>query len=589
MRASAFFPRFLILSRSDRVRAVLCAAVFLFSFLVYRSNLLERFEFETYDLRCLLSPQEEADPRIAVIEISDDSVAAIGRWPWERSWHAALLRALKESGARAVVFDVLFSEPSDPAKDAALSQAISESGRVYFAEIVETLFGQKSLLKSLPEFTSVARGEGHINVEPDADGVMRRVPLVLEVGGVRVPQLAFKVALDDFGFSVGDARWDSDRLVLASPGKGEVRIPLDGKGNFLIRWTGRWKTTFAHYSYVDVVKAYADKVKGAVPEIRLEEFKDRICFIGTTASGLYDIRPTPLEPAYPAVGVNLTALDNLLRRRFVRLAGFWGDVFALAALSIALFFVMRLKSSLRTAFFVILVTLAYLGVAMAFFIFFRWWVNVVYALLLVSATYFVLTLYSQISTAMEKTRLFKLATRDALTGLYNVGHFRMLLKAEVEAIALRRDRNVSLLMMDVDDFKKTNDAYGHLAGDAVLREVASALKAGTRALDIVARYGGEEFVALLPGANLEEARAVAEKIRAAVHGKVFQRGAGEFSTSISIGATQIDPDEKNLEEIIGRADRALYEAKHTGKNKVVAASDSPRMDWRPASPSPPKP
>jgi two-component system, cell cycle response regulator len=143
---------------------------------------------------------------------------------------------------------------------------------------------------------------------------------------------------------------------------------------------------------------------------------------------------------------------------------------------------------------------------------------------------------------------------------------------------MRQDRHLSLLMMDVDNFKKTNDTYGHVMGDEVLRELANTLKSSTRALDLVARYGGEEFIVLLPGASPEVAMKVAEKIRVSFSGRIFTHEKGIFFSSVSIGITEIAPQEQDLEAIVARADRALYEAKHTGKNKVVIASDSPKVN-----------
>ena len=133
-------------------------------------------------------------------------------------------------------------------------------------------------------------------------------------------------------------------------------------------------------------------------------------------------------------------------------------------------------------------------------------------------------------------------------------------------------------MADVDNFKNTNDVYGHVAGDGVLREVSVAIKNNCRALDVAARYGGEEFILMLPGANVEEAAKVAEKIRKSVKEKLFFHEKGDFHTTISLGITRVSPDDKDIETIVARADRALYEAKRTGKNRVVIASDSPAVD-----------
>jgi len=126
-------------------------------------------------------------------------------------------------------------------------------------------------------------------------------------------------------------------------------------------------------------------------------------------------------------------------------------------------------------------------------------------------------------------------------------------------------------MSDVDNFKKTNDTYGHQTGDVVLKEVAAAFRDNCRALDVAARYGGEEMILMLPGANAEEAAKVADKIRKVIADKVYDHEKGSFSTSISMGVAQVMPEDKEIEQPIERADKAMYEAKQSGKNKVMIA------------------
>lgn len=424
-----------------------------------------------------------------MIEISDDSVAKIGRWPWDRDWHATLIGILKEQGARAVVFDVLFSEPSDPEKDTALAQSIQEAKNVYLAEIVDEGAKQKSVLTSLPAFMQGAKGSGHINLEPDVDGVMRRVQLAIEADERWVPQLSLAVALDEMGADTKDLEIKDRALKIRQRDGKTLSVPLDTKGRFLINWAGRWKGTFEHYSYIDVVTSYITAKNGGKPSLNLESFKDKICFVGTSAAGLFDIRPTPLEPAYPAVGANLNVLQNLLDRRFIHSFDDTQNFFVLALLGILLLWVMKIESHFKSGLIIAGLMAGVVATAIGLFKFFNVWVNVVYPLALIFLTYFFVTLYNQLSVAMERAKLFKMATRDSLTGLINIGHFKQLLKAELMTIALRREKKLSIIMSDVDNFKKTNDTYGHVTGDEVLKEVAKAFQGNCRALDVPARYG----------------------------------------------------------------------------------------------------
>ncbi|MCG3176189.1 MAG: hypothetical protein MOGMAGMI_01135 [Candidatus Omnitrophica bacterium] len=562
----------------DRARALLSVLALSATLGLMSADALKRFEYVLYDYRFHFKDARPSDPRIVAIEISDDSIAKIGRWPWGRDWHATLIQALTDMGASAIVFDVVFSEPSAPEKDAALEEAIRRSGKVYLAEVIEGGLrgeGERTLLTSLPELTRASRGAGHINIEPDIDGVMRRIPLAVDLKGVRIPQLALSVAMDEYGVRPEHVHYEGRDLVVPFPSGGGIRVPTDGRGNYLIHWVGPWAKTFTHYSYVDIITSYAAIQKGDKPVLPIDAFRNKICFVGVSASGLYDIRPTPLEPAYPAVGVNLTIYDNLMSRRFLKPMADWQSALLLLVVFGLMLRILRMKSYFRCAFSILGAMVGY--VSMAFFVF-RWadvWVSVVYPVFLMMIQSFVVTVYNQIAITVERTKLVKLATRDSLTGLYNIGHFKLLLKAEITTISMRREKSLSIIMGDVDNFKKTNDTYGHLTGDQVLKEVAATVKANCRALDVAARYGGEEFIVMLPGANIDEAFKVADKIRKSINMKVYFNEKGDFQTSISIGVTQVDPDEKDIDAIIARADRALYTAKHTGKNKVVVATDSP--------------
>jgi diguanylate cyclase (GGDEF)-like protein len=130
---------------------------------------------------------------------------------------------------------------------------------------------------------------------------------------------------------------------------------------------------------------------------------------------------------------------------------------------------------------------------------------------------------------------------------------------------------LSFLILDIDFFKRVNDTYGHQVGDNALVAVAHVLQQSVRDSDLVARYGGEEFAVLLPHTGLDNALAVAEKIRLAVS-EISVEGMGEQHLTISIGASGIpDATVHSIDELVRRADEALYRAKETGRNRVVSA------------------
>ncbi len=166
---------------------------------------------------------------------------------------------------------------------------------------------------------------------------------------------------------------------------------------------------------------------------------------------------------------------------------------------------------------------------------------------------------------------------DALTGVYNRRYMDRRLAEEI-ARARRQSYRVSCMYIDIDHFKQVNDTYGHQAGDDVLREVASRIKAELRMSDALGRFGGEEFVVLLIDADLESAGMVAQRIRASVSDRPFLLAEGQgLAVTVSIGVAMLDESGHGLAiedaalELVAQADAALYRAKQNGRNQVVAA------------------
>ncbi|MBX5482055.1 MAG: diguanylate cyclase [Myxococcaceae bacterium] len=169
-------------------------------------------------------------------------------------------------------------------------------------------------------------------------------------------------------------------------------------------------------------------------------------------------------------------------------------------------------------------------------------------------------------------RLEKLAVTDGLTGVFNHRRFQEALAQEVLR-ASRTQRRFSVMMVDVDHFKRFNDTFGHPAGDELLRRLARTLEQELRATDLIARYGGEEFAVVLPDTDKDVALAAAERLRAAVEADLNVPGA-EHKVTISVGLATYSADGDTPQAILIAADRALYAAKHSGRNRVVTAASA---------------
>ena len=178
--------------------------------------------------------------------------------------------------------------------------------------------------------------------------------------------------------------------------------------------------------------------------------------------------------------------------------------------------------------------------------------------------------YTDASQERMLNKLYEASVRDALTGAYNREHFEERLKVEV-AYARRHNAQVSVLMFDLDHFKNVNDTYGHPAGDAALIHVSERVRKALRTEDVFARYGGEEFIIVLRGIDLEGARRAGERLRTLIAGQEVSHDGRSFQVTVSVGCANLrDCPEPNTTTLIAIADRRLYAAKRSGRNKVVA-------------------
>jgi diguanylate cyclase (GGDEF)-like protein len=171
---------------------------------------------------------------------------------------------------------------------------------------------------------------------------------------------------------------------------------------------------------------------------------------------------------------------------------------------------------------------------------------------------------TQVTLKQQKEKLEKMALHDQLTDLYN-RHFLLDAATKKVSEAIRHQYPLSVLMLDIDFFKSINDEYGHSAGDTVLKSVAKLLKKEYRNEDIAARFGGEEFVVLLSHCTQEKAVIKANQLRE----KIEAMKPIGLKVTVSIGVSELSKDETSFTELLDRADQALYQAKESGRNKVI--------------------
>jgi diguanylate cyclase (GGDEF)-like protein len=233
------------------------------------------------------------------------------------------------------------------------------------------------------------------------------------------------------------------------------------------------------------------------------------------------------------------------------------------------------------------ITLAEVGLIGACFLFLDWgvggkdmarlayWGGFLAQLAPVVLVAYITTMFSaDIRYGLHRAKL--LSETDELTGIYNMRGFAVI-ATRLFAQAQRYDRPASLLMVDSDNLKQVNDTHGHEAGNRLLRHVVKSMQAQLRFTDVAARYGGDEFVVMLPDTPLRGALEVAERMRRAIEEAPFAADDGRVPCTVSIGAASFPEHGRTLDALMSRADRALYQAKSGGRNRIeqAAAASAP--------------
>ena len=285
-------------------------------------RLLDTYEFILLDLRFKARPIQKIDPHIAIVEIGNDTLANLGQWPISRDYHAALIKVLSDCGVRAIIFDVLFSEPSEA--DELLIEASKEADNLYYPYALDLKQKRRGFWEAqgfdttlLPSLAEAAKGTGYANVLTDSDGKRRRIPLFINYRNQLLTQLSLKAAADFLGIK-------SEEITVVSPRFVQLgkfcRIPIDREASSLVNLAAGWKEAFKHYSYYDILSAYSEvggvEAKSLPP--MLAQLKDKVCFVGLTATGTADINASALEAKYPTIGLQANFFNSIITKNFLR-------------------------------------------------------------------------------------------------------------------------------------------------------------------------------------------------------------------------------------------------------------------------------
>jgi diguanylate cyclase (GGDEF)-like protein len=330
----------------------------------------------------------------------------------------------------------------------------------------------------------------------------------------------------------------------------------------------------------DVIRAMKNREAGlplSKADKALEIFlKNKIVFIGATAVAAYDLKNTSIDFNMPGVIMQANLFDNLyqlichhknsvLLHQGNQTANLWINV--LLTLLVVLL-ALRLKSVLVSLMAIVNIGIIYILLAILMFQHFNLWINIAMPLFSMTMATIITFMIKYVLRDQDYEKTYVMATTDSMTGLYNHRFFQEHLQQCIHRCERTRQK-FSLLLLDIDFFKKFNDSYGHQAGDEVLRQVAKKLKKTVRVVDIVARYGGEEMTIILDNTNEEEAIIIANKVVQAVAEEAYWLAENlSKHVTISCGVSTYPTHGKTATELIEFSDLGLYHAKESGRNQV---------------------
>lgn len=572
----------------------------IFAFLILKNanlnNFIDTIENRTFDLRQSILINEgskKANQDIVIVAIDDATYEYIldnyGEWPLPRDTYAKIVNYLEKQNPRIIAFDLMFvkSLKSKNQADKELTEIFKKYNNVFtsmnFDNQSEDLrippnlpqkltidiknnskidFSQltyKNCRTIIDEIINATSNIGIINVSRSDDGILRKMPLVVKYKNDYYPQLALKVGLNYLGENQTSFEIDKHSEFKL----GDRKIYLDNDGSAILNWYGP-AGTYTYIPMYQLIKA----VNGEKTELDYN-FSNKIIYFGTTAASLFDIKTVPTGKIYPGVEVQATYVNNIIDNNFIKKVN-RGYTIALSIL-LALFIasvVTRVSSAFTASMMSLSAYFIYILVAYYSMKYENLWLEVVYPLIFSIAAFTFAYVVKYLIKSRDFEQQYRLATTDGLTELYNHRYFQEQIRMQVEQ-SKRYNHNFSLIIIDIDFFKKFNDTFGHQSGDAVLRQVAQTLKKNVRATDIVCRYGGEEMSIILPNTGKDEAFSTAQKICERVASKKFKlAGDKETNVTISLGVSTFPYDGDSASSIIEAADKRLYNAKNNGRNQV---------------------
>jgi len=543
---------------------IVSAYVFGLKHTIFAEVISDKMHDQFHSFKASFMPRPKVADDVVIVAIDNDSVDFSNkRWPWRRGFMGDVVSKIAEGKPKAFFFDFVISGRSEDAEDLRLRQALQSMGTAIIASYIND---DGIMTLPHPYFSDAAKGVGFVNDPLDGDGVIRRsralslsrISLNERVGEYsavfKIASTSSATGLDGVGYSVDgggrtvEVRWGGGRHM--------SEISLSRDHSFRVDYG----FSPDKLTVIPAWKVFQNRVS---PDV----FKDKIVLFGASADLAHDIFRTPVG-FLPGVTIKAYEILTVLGDHEIADLPIWAESIALLLLTLIVAF-SSLRLLIAPGFLVFIwAVLTYYGLY-ALLVMKNVYADGFAPVLLGLLSYIGVNFYKQVRLRHDMNKLQLLAVTDSLTGLYVRRYFQLRLQYEWDH-AQKTKVPFSLVMLDVDFFKKINDTYGHLAGDMVLAKVASIAQECCRKVDIVSRYGGEEFVVILPHTDHEGALFLAEKIRSAIETTQFDYDHHVIKVTLSCGVSTYGLKPAYApEEIIAQADHCLYRAKESGRNKVI--------------------
>lgn len=457
------------------------------------AGITEPYSLKTLDILFRLAPLPPASPQVVLVTVDQPDVDFFKEqgvnWPWPRQLYGPILAFCQRGGARAVIFDLLYTEPSfyGPDDDQELAKAAAAAGNAVFAcfltredkeanpqeaEVLAkaglTITGcpppglpdYRAVITPIAPLVKAARTLGNVECGPDPDGIYRRLPLAAPFKDRWLPLLGFS-AFQTLAAS-GEWRFAEGALV-----DGTHRIPLDSQGRFLLKFRGPARS-HQRFSAANVIQSEIRLRHGQPPFYQADVFKDKWVFVGLTAPGLFDLKASPVSPVYPGVELHATLLDNLIQGDFLKPApawfqGLWSGVLA-AGVALAVFFTSGLAAPLMAF---VLTVVFYAGLTFLLF-WASWWSDPVLPGVALASGFGLAAVYSYATEGRQKQAIRRMFAQYMSETVIN--H----LLAHPEKLKLGGERRrVTLFFSDLAGFTTMSERLAPEAVVALLNDYLS--------------------------------------------------------------------------------------------------------------------